>query len=105
MPAILARDPEEDIRIIIATASTCHLFDFETYKRGKLHKQFPHMISYDAYRPGVDNVSIAMPGTPSMTIHGTAAIPIVIDNVEYSVPDVYLVDLGPKVQGIFSFKF
>ncbi|KAG0290022.1 hypothetical protein BGZ97_006292 [Linnemannia gamsii] len=109
MPATLDGDPQEEIRLMVSTASTCHIFDFETYKRGKLHKEYPHMLNYVPYRPGVDNVSItsvyAPPGATPMTIHGTAAIPIIIDGYLYEVPDVFLVDTSPQVQGIFSGKF
>lgn len=40
-----------------------------------------------------------------MAIHGTATIPIVIDNCLYQVSDIYLVDMSPKIQGVFSDKF
>ncbi|KAF9123437.1 hypothetical protein BGW39_008968 [Mortierella sp. 14UC] len=107
MAATLDGNPQEDVRLMVSTGSTCHVFDFETFKRGKLHKEYPHMLNYVPYRDNIDNIVIRpYAGNASpMKVHGTAAVPIVIDDCLFQVFDVYLVDMGPELQGVFSGKF
>lgn len=104
-PAVLDGNPQENIRLTLSTASTCNVFDFETYKRGKLHKEYPYKMSFEPFRPGQDTVSIRSAyGTNPMMIHGRAEIPIEIDETLYMV-EAYLVDLHPNVQGFLSLSF
>jgi hypothetical protein len=64
------------------------------------------MLNYVPYRDNIDNVVIrSIYGDARMKVHGTAAVPIEIDGYLYQVFDVYLVDMGPELQGVFSGKF
>ncbi|KAG0214680.1 hypothetical protein BGX33_001938 [Mortierella sp. NVP41] len=106
MAATLDGRPQEEVRLMISTASTCHIFDFETFKRGTLHKKYPHMLNYMEYRPNIDKVTIkSLFGGSPMKVHGVAAVPIIINGELYQVFDVYLVDMGPQLQGVFSAQF
>ncbi|KAF8939476.1 hypothetical protein BGZ58_009650 [Dissophora ornata] len=103
--AVVDGDPQENVRIMVSTASSCSVFDYQTYRRGKLHSQYPYNLAFRPYRPNVDTVTIStLVGSLPMTIYGHAAVPIIIDDVGYQA-DAFLVDLNPKIQGIFSFDF
>ncbi|KAK3842725.1 MAG: hypothetical protein J3R72DRAFT_523362 [Linnemannia gamsii] len=105
-PATLDGNPQENIRLMISADSTCHVFDFETFKRGKLHSELPHKLHYKPYRLFIDTVTITTAAnlTP-FTVHGIATVPIAIEGRGLQVADVFLVDLSSQVQGIFSNKF
>ncbi|KAG0377232.1 hypothetical protein BGX24_006476 [Mortierella sp. AD032] len=105
-PATLDGNPQENIRLMISADSTCHVFDFETFKRGKLHSELPHKLHYKPYRLFIDTVTVTTAAnlTP-FTIHGIATVPIAIEGRGLQVADVFLVDLSSQVQGIFSNKF
>ncbi|KAG0281761.1 hypothetical protein BGZ95_011079 [Linnemannia exigua] len=104
--ATLDGNPQENIRLMISADSTCHVFDFETFKRGKLHSELPHKLNYKPYRLFIDTVTITTAAnlTP-FTVHGIATVPIIIDGRALQVVDVFLVDLSSQIQGIFSNRF
>lgn len=105
LPAVLDGNPEENIRLTVSTASTCNVFDFATYKRGKLHKEYPHMLNFKPFRAGTDTVTIkSVYGGEPMTVYGHAMIPIGIGEDGYTL-DAYLVDLVPSIQGFLSVSF
>lgn len=104
MPAILDGKPKVNIQAMVA-GSTCHVFDYETYKRGKIYEKYPYMLKLIPFQPNVDTVTISscyIEG--NWTVYGRAEVPIVIDNYRFNV-DVYLVDLHPSIQCILSMGF
>ncbi|KAF9123436.1 hypothetical protein BGW39_008967, partial [Mortierella sp. 14UC] len=104
--ATMDGSPDLPMRCMISTPSECHVFDHETFRRGKLHRMFPYKLTYKPYRSGVDNVVIkSLYGGDPMTIHAIATVPVVVEGMLCLVPDVFLVDLAPQIQGIFSGKF
>ncbi|KAF9359219.1 hypothetical protein BGX34_008502 [Mortierella sp. NVP85] len=103
--AVLDGNPQEDIRICVSGSSTCNVFDFKAYKRGKLHEEFPHNLNFEPFRPGKDTVTLTVSYTSSpMKVHGRASVPIEIEGCLFQV-DAYLTDLDPSIQGIFSYGF
>ncbi|KAF9938790.1 hypothetical protein BGZ65_012221 [Modicella reniformis] len=104
-PAVLDGNPQENIRLTVSSASSCSVFDYQTYRRGKLHSEFPHMLNFEPFRPGKDTVIIrSIYGGEPMQVHGRARIPIEIDEEGYEV-EAYLVDLHSSTQGVLSFQF
>ena len=106
LPATLDGSPNHPIRIMLSSASECHLFDHETFKRGKLHRTIPYKLTYKPYRPDVDNVVIqSLYGGDPMKIHAIATVPVVVDGMLFQVENVFLVDLAPEIQAVFSLEF
>ncbi|KAG0004932.1 hypothetical protein BGZ79_007599 [Entomortierella chlamydospora] len=104
MPAILYGKPKVNIQFMFA-ASTCHVFDYKTYKQGKIFERYPYNTKLIPFQPNVDTVTIgSIYGGSSMTVYGRALVPIVIKNRLFQV-DVYLVDLHPAIQCILSMGF
>ncbi|KAG0075599.1 hypothetical protein BGZ90_009697 [Linnemannia elongata] len=104
-PATLDGSPDYPIRVMFSSLSSCHLFDHETFKRGKLHRTFPYKLNYKPYRPDIDNVvirSFHSHGGDPMKIHAIASVPVVIEGMLFQAENVFLVDLAPQIQAVFS---
>ncbi|KAF9297631.1 hypothetical protein BGZ88_009421 [Linnemannia elongata] len=102
-PATLDGSPDYPIRVMFSSLSSCHLFDHETFKRGKLHRTYPYKLNYKPYRPDIDNVVIrSFHGGDPMKIHAIASVPVVIEGMLFQAENVFLVDLAPQIQAVFS---
>ncbi|KAG0070841.1 hypothetical protein BGZ89_012340 [Linnemannia elongata] len=102
-PATLDGSPDYPIRVMFSSLSSCHLFDHETFKRGKLHRAYPYKLNYKPYRPDIDNVVIrSFHGGDPMKIHAIASVPVVIEGMLFQAENVFLVDLAPQIQTVFS---
>ncbi|KAF9093524.1 hypothetical protein BGX23_003234 [Mortierella sp. AD031] len=76
---------------MVSTGSNCSVVDFETFKRGQLHKQHPHMLNYRPHRPSFDAVTITNATGSPLVVHGVAAVPIIADGRGLQASDVYLI--------------
>ncbi|KAG0210112.1 hypothetical protein BGX28_009653 [Mortierella sp. GBA30] len=117
--ATLDGNPQEQVEIIVsdpvpmyptskdplARRKRCNVFSWEHFKRGKLHNQYPHMLNFQYYRPGVDDVKIwSIMGGPPLKVHGFGKVPIVVGEYAYLV-EAYLIETPSDVQGVFCRKF
>ncbi|KAI1318573.1 hypothetical protein EDD11_006264 [Mortierella claussenii] len=104
--ATLDGETEEEVRICLSTASTCNVFDWKTYKRGKFHKQLPYSAMFQPFRLGSDSVKIKSMygGGEPWDVYGLGVVPVIVDDQMCTV-EAFLVDLSPALQGIFCLDF